>query len=150
MIESERLLRFKENRFQEGIDLDNADEEFCKRIVQFLNDPRINHTCMVDAYYYDFSVIPRKIQQELQLWRDHYFIYGITDEGEFVTKWVDRWDLDSFYEVVDGKVTGKKEQTEGRVYTTVIPPEISYYFDKNLLSNPEPKGFINMFTRGDL
>ena len=136
MMEGERLLRFKENRYIENNHAENADDELCKRIISFINDPRIDSTCFVDAFYYDFSVIPRKIQEELNLWRDQYFVFGISDEGDFISKWVERWDLDSDYEIVDGKVTKNLEQIEGRVYTTVIPPDISQMFNKNLLSFP--------------
>lgn len=141
MIESERLFRFKENYNLESDSAEKHDQEFCKRIIAFINDPRIDSTCMVDAYYYDFSVIPRKIQEDLDLWVDQYFLFGITEEGEFVTKWVDRWDLDSDYEVVDGNVTGRKEVVEGTTTISVMPPDISCAFDKNLLSYPTPNLF---------
>ena len=88
---------------------------------------------MVDAYYYDFSVIPNAIQDKLQLWRDAYFIYGITTEGEMISKWVDRWDLDSIDPIVDGKVMHGKNP---RVNTPI--PLIDQYFDSRLLSTPLP------------
>jgi hypothetical protein len=72
------------------------DEEFCNRIVHFLNDKRIDKDCFVDAYYYDYSVIPDKIKEKYNMSRDHYLIFGITDEGEMISRWVQRSDLDSY------------------------------------------------------
>lgn len=98
MSESERLQRFKEKYYDLQI-AEQDDDEFKMRIRALLNHPKIDKHCMVDAYYYDFSVIPREIQERLNLWRDVYQIFGITTEGEIVSKWVDRWDLDSFDKV---------------------------------------------------
>lgn len=140
-MQSERLQRYRDSAYNEEIERINADDEFCKRIIAFINDPRITSSCMVDAYYYDFSVIPQKIQEDLQLWRDQYFVFGISDNGDFISKWVERYDLDSDYLIVDGKVTKDLEQVEGRIYTTVMPPEISFAFSKDLLSTPCPNLF---------
>jgi hypothetical protein len=143
MDESERLQRQKEYRCYHDSsdrDLDKEDQELSERIAALLNDSKIDKYCMVDAYYYDFSVIPRSIQEKLQLWRDAYLIFGITTEGEMISKWVDRWDLDSPDPIVDGKVMhGVKPRTE------IITPEISNMFDPKLLSTPMPDLISNMF-----
>ena len=102
MNDSERLERYR-REYEKDV-ADKIDDELSQRIMELLNDPRIDKYCMVDAYYYDFSVIPREIQQRLQLWRDAYLIFGITTEGKIISKWVDRWDLDSNDKIVDGKL----------------------------------------------
>ena len=129
MDESERLQRYRDGRENE------RDLELADRIAKLLNHPGINEDCMVDAYYYDFSVIPEKIQVDLQLWRDAYLIFGITNQGEIVSKWVDRWDLDSDNEIVDGKVVKKEKKHRDENY---FVPEIKQSFDPKLLSCPVP------------
>jgi hypothetical protein len=91
MDESERLQRY------ERAEDDREDRKFSDRIALLLNHPKIDKYCMVDAYYYDFSVIPYEIQQSNNFYRDMYMIFGITTEGQAVTKWVERYDLDSDY-----------------------------------------------------
>ena len=135
MNESERVQRIKENRYHlESHEIDSDDEAFAGRIISLLNDPKIDKHCMVDAYYYDFSVIPRGIQEKLQLWRDAYLIFGITTDGEIISKWVDRWDLDSCDPIMDGKVIHSDKPCNN-----TISPEIKQAFDPALLSNPAPK-----------
>src|SRR5580692_11260210 len=95
MDESERTERLKGSRYLDEHDRIGEDEKFAERICAILNDPRVDKYCMVDAYYYDFSVIPRAVKERLDLGRDCYLIFGITNEGDIVSKWVDRWDLDS-------------------------------------------------------
>lgn len=80
------------------------DEVVSKRIAALLNNPKIDKYCMVDASYYNFSVMPIVVQEKLQLRRDAYLIFGITTEGEMISKWVDRWDLDSNEPIVGGKL----------------------------------------------
>ena len=104
MGESERIERLKDSLYLDSDEACRRDDTFANRIGALLNHPQINKHCMVDAYYYDFSVIPRDIREKLQLWRDCYLLFGITAEGEIVSKWVDRWDLDSNNPIVDGKV----------------------------------------------
>lgn len=137
MDDSERLERFKQYicRCDENDgDLEKKDQELAERILLLLNDPKIDKYCMVDAYYYDFSVIPRDVQQKLQLWRDAYLIYGINVEGEIISKWVDRWDLDSSDPIVNGEVIRPTFDAlkSGKV------PEINIKFNPNLLSTPTP------------
>ena len=145
MDESERLQRWKDNYGWEECGLDSAtkDDEIANRIAALLNHPQIDKYCMVDAYYYDFSVIPRGIQEKLQLWRDAYLIYGITTEGEMISKWVDRWDLDSVDPIRDGKVMHGESPR-----TNLILPEIRQMYDPKLLSTPAPE-FLNMFKRSN-
>lgn len=135
MSESERLQRAKRHTNHEcdDCDVEKDDEELAVRIAELLNHPQIDKYCMIDAYYYDFSVIPRGIQEKLQLWRDCYLIFGITTEGEMVSKWVDRWDLDSTDPIIDGKVM---HNTKPR--TNMPPPEVKQFFDSALLSTPVP------------
>ena len=102
MDESERLQRYRREYDKE--EADKADEELANRIADLLNHPQIDKYCMVDAYYYDFSVIPREIQEMNHFYRDMYLLFGITTEGEVVTEWIERYDLDSFDPIVDGKV----------------------------------------------
>jgi len=137
MDESERLQRYQEKiGFSESRDwADESDKEVSNRIILLLNEPKIDKYCMVDAYYYDFSVIPRDIQQKLQLWRDAYLIFGINTEGEIVSKWVDRWDLDSNDPIIDGKVIHKPFDPN---QNHLIPPQIIQNFDPKLLSSPAP------------
>jgi len=132
MDESERL-----QRWQLGFEPDWAvdkDKQISSRILALLNHPKINKYCMVDAYYYDFSVIPHAIQEKLQLWRDAYLIFGITTDGEIVSKWVDRWDLDSDDPIVDGKVI--HEDKPCNPITNVAIPTIAYTINPLLLSTP--------------
>jgi hypothetical protein len=128
MNESERLQRYRRECTLECAD-DN-DLKFSDRIAALLNHPQIDKYCMIDAYYYDFSVIPRGIQERLNLWRDTYFIFGITIEGEIVSKWVDRWALDSNDEIVNGEVI-KNDKT-----LNISVPKITQSFNKDLLSTP--------------
>ena len=136
MDESERLQRYQEKiGFSESRDwADESDKEVSNRIILLLNEPKIDKYCMVDAYYYDFSVIPRDIQQKLQLWRDVYLIYGITTEGEIISKWIDRWDLDSTDPIFDGKVIHKPYDPN----QNHLPPMIIQNIDPKLLSSPTP------------
>jgi len=144
MDESERLERWKDNYgFEEcGIFSFEKDQELALRIIALLNHSRIDKNCFVDAYYYDFSVIPRGIQEKLQLWRDAYMIFGITTEGEMITKWVDRWDLDSADPIVDGKVMHGENKP-----TRILLPEVKQFFDSSLLSTPAPESLIKMFGK---
>lgn len=140
MDSSERIQRLRENRYLEHEEIDRLDGELSSRINELLNHPQIDKHCMVDAYYYDFSVIPRDIQERLNLWRDCYLIFGITTEGEMVSKWVDRWDLDSQDPIVDGKVI-HEEGTR----TNFVFPKISQRFDPKLLSTPATKFLVRLF-----
>lgn len=70
------------------------DQAFAKRIITLLDDPKVDEDCMVDAYYYDNCVIPHEIQHKFNFIGDMYLIFGITCEGEIVSKWVKRYDLD--------------------------------------------------------
>ncbi len=142
MDESERMQRIKQHRYDDHEEMDNIDKDFSQRIASILNHPKIDKYCMVDAYYYDFSAIPLHIQESLNLWRDHYLIFGITTEGEIVSKWVDRWDLDSSDPIVDGKVIHSDSPAEIKI------PEITYTFNKDLLSTPIPNGLLKMFGIG--
>lgn len=90
--ESERLERYRRECQEEWAD--ENDQILAKRIVSMLDHPQLDEHCMVDAYYYDFSQIPRKIREEKELCRDSYLIFGITIEGELVSKWVERHDLE--------------------------------------------------------
>ncbi len=137
MDESERLQRYRREYDKELADED--DSTLSERIAALLNHPQIDKYCMVDAYYYDFSVIPRGVQQKLQIWRDCYLIFGITTEGEIVSKWVERYDLDCCDPIREGKVMhGEKPRTN------MILPEINQMYDPKLLSTPAPD-FMKMF-----
>ncbi len=144
MDESERLQRWKQNyNYKEhGIYSEKKDEEIANRISALLNHPGIDKYCMVDAYYYDFSVIPRPIQERLNLWRDAYLIFGIKNDGEMISKWVDRWDLDSPDPIIDGKVMHGDTPR-----TNIVLLDVSTKFDPNLLSTPIPDLIHNMFGK---
>ncbi len=96
MEESERMQRFKryvsDGDIQSYLNAFEDDEKLTKRIIDLLDRSDISNMNMVDAYYYDYSVLPG------EMWKtchgDMYMIFGITDSGEMITKWVDRWDLD--------------------------------------------------------
>lgn len=105
---SERIQRIRSSSCFDTTEIDKTDAVLANRIAALLNHPQIDEYCMVDAYYYDFSVIPRDIQKKNDFCRDCYLIFGITTEGEMVSKWVDRWDLDSNDPVMDGKVVRSK------------------------------------------
>lgn len=130
---SERVQRIREAGCFDESDIDRTDSLLAKRISALLNHSQINENCMVDAYYYDFSVIPRGIQEKNNLWRDCYLIFGITIEGELVSKWIYRRDLDSDDPIVDGKVIHSDKPSDSK-----MPPEIRQYFDSALLSTPMP------------
>lgn len=104
MSDSERLLRFKENCScsNGGNKVHIPDYIFCERILALLNHPDVDEFCMLDAYYYDFSTLPDSVRG--QFFRDMYLIFAITNKGDFVAKWVERWDLDSDLEIKNGKV----------------------------------------------
>jgi hypothetical protein len=135
MDQSERLQRYKTEctRYDTQEWAEENDSSLANRIAAFLNHPQIDESCMVDAYYYDFSVIPREIQERLQLWRDSYLIFGITTEGEMITKWVDRWDFDSSDPIVDGKLFHPNTP-----FNNLIMKKIREYYDPILLSTPMP------------
>lgn len=137
MDQSERLQRAKEHRYLEDKEV---DQKFANRILSLLNHHDIDKYCMVDAYYYDFCVIPDSVQARLNLWSDCYLIFGITKNGEMVSKWVDRWDLDSDDPIVDGKVIHSKKPSG-----SVALPKIEQIFDPKLLSTPAPD-FLSMFS----
>jgi|ERR1700677_3403217 len=139
MDESERLQRYGRECNSEYAN--EHDSKLSERIAKLLNHPKIDEYCMVDAYYYDFSVIPRDIQQKLQLWRDVYLIFGITTEGEIVSKWVGRYDLDSHDEIVNGKVI-----KSDKPFDHMIPPKIQMQIDPKLLSLPMPD-MIRIFSK---
>ena len=129
MDESERLQRYRREYDKEFADEDDA--RLAERIAALLNHAAIDKYCMVDAYYYDFSVIPHEIQEKLNLWRDVYLIFGITTKGEIISKWVDRWDLNSSDEIIDGKLIPSKTRES-------FLPVIREYYDPKLLSVPTP------------
>lgn len=84
----------RQQRFENSHDLSNwsiQDRNFANKIWKLLGARKDIYKDDVDALYFDYSVIPR----HLNLCRDSYLIYGITEEGEFVSKWIDRWTLDS-------------------------------------------------------
>jgi hypothetical protein len=147
MNESERLQRFKERcGYSENREnADEWDEDTRNRIMLLLNDPKIDKYCMVDAYYYDFSVIPRGVQERLQLWRDTYLIYGVNEDGEIISKWVDRWDLDSKDPIIDGVCIHPPYDPN---QNTSIPLEIRQSFNPDLLSRPAPE-FLKMFGKNE-
>lgn len=135
MNESERMLRLTENRYQEFEEADRADRILAERIIALLNHPKIDKHSIVDAFYYDSCEIPDDIQKKLKLWRDQYLVFGITSEATLISKWVDRWDLDSEYPIVDGKVIRPKK-TDQSFITTTKPPLIHEKFSTVLLSAP--------------
>ncbi len=143
MNESERLQRWKDNYGSEECVIESAtkDEKVANRIAALLNHPQIDKYCVVDAYYYDFSVIPRSVQEKLQLWCDAYLIFGITTEGEMISKWIGRWDLDSTDPIVDGNVIHSERSCNDNSF---VVPEIRNCFDPQLLSTPAPD-FIKTF-----
>ena len=140
MDESERLQRYRREFKLEFEWADKNDSDLAERIAGLLNHPQIDKYCMVDAYYYDFSVIPTAIQEKLQLWRDAYLIFGITTEGEIVSKWVDRWDLDSRDPIIEGKVIHSERKE-------LSSPEITQNFNPNLLSTPVPDVIKDLFKQ---
>jgi hypothetical protein len=143
MSESERLQRYRRECELEWVD--ENDEILANRILLLLNDPKIDKYCMVDAYYYDFSVIPDKIQEKFNFYRDVYLIYGISEDGEIISKWVERYDLDSSDPIVDGECIHPPYDPN---QDNSIPPQIMQSFSANLLSTPAPD-FIKMFGKND-
>jgi len=111
MEETERMQRLRDNS-NTHTDETYTDEIFAGRILALLNHCGIDNHCMVDAYYYDFSAIPEHVQARLNLWQDCYLIFGITNKGDIISKWVDRWDLDSNDSIVDGKVIRSEKKLQ--------------------------------------
>ena len=100
---SERLERYRRYTFADSeIEKLSRDKELCNRIRQFLNHDDITEDSLVDAYYYNFSYLPDDLK--LVFCRDMYLIYGITETGEIISKWIGRYDLDSEISIVDGKL----------------------------------------------
>lgn len=135
---SERLVR----KYEEG------DQEFCSRIAALLNHPDIDTYCMVDAFYYDNSVIPQEIIDKHNCYRDMYLIYGITTKGEIISKWVERWDLDSDGPILDGKVIQEENKSKNGCASILIsysnlPPPITQHFSNDLLAETKiPKTVV--------
>lgn len=94
MQETERLERYRRNcgDAENKEDADEQDEKFSSRILKLLDDSKLDEYCMGDAYYYDYSVLPESVREKFH--RDMYLIFGITTDGEIVSKWVERDDLD--------------------------------------------------------
>jgi hypothetical protein len=132
MNESERLNRYQQRSFDDADQID-YDETFSQRIFDLLNDDRLDQYCMVDAYYYDYSTIPNSILDKFKIYRDAYLLYGITTEGEIISKWVDRWDLDCSDSIVNGKVIPNPNPKK-----YIQCPQIEMHFSKDLLSTPAP------------
>lgn len=88
---SERLERYKENKEDEQY-ASSQDEKLRDRIFFLLAHPKINKDCMVDAYYYDYSAIPQSVRE--MFCRDMYLIFGITEDGNIVSKWVERYEME--------------------------------------------------------
>lgn len=139
MRDSERLERYKDNIIRDEF-CDNWDEIFAERICALLNHADINKFCMVDAKYYDFSEIPHDIYTKLNIYRDMYLIYGITDKCEIISKWVERYDLDSDDPIVDGEVVRSEKKNNN-----AFVPEINESFNPKLLSTPMPPNFFDSF-----
>lgn len=93
MEDSERLDRFKQRCHCENFyQMQQIDEQLRLKIHSLLNDENIDKFCMVDAHYYDFCEIPQEIVDKYNFYRDMYLIFGITKNGEMISKWVERWD----------------------------------------------------------
>jgi len=91
MSKSERFERF----LQYSLGGLKEDENFEKHLINLLNHPKIDDWCLVDAYYYDYCTIPHEVLKKAGIYRDAYLVYGITKNGEMITKWVDRWAVDA-------------------------------------------------------
>lgn len=148
MDESERLHRWIDNygREESRMYASTIDEEIATRIAALLNSPKIDKYCLVDAYYYDYSVIPTGVKERFNLCRDCYVIYGITTEGQMISKWIDRWDLDSDDPIVDGKVIHSEKKSS---YDNFVIPEICQSFNPKLLSSPMPESLRIFDTIGE-
>ncbi len=91
MIESERMQRFKRDSFSfdmSGNEAFKRDQKLEEKIIELLPG---NDFDMVDAFYYDFSVLPECVRNKFHC--DMYLLFGISN-GEMVTKWVERYELD--------------------------------------------------------
>lgn len=92
MSESERLQRW---RFNPSVDNQvEDDKKLEQKILNLLNHSDLDEYCLLDAYYYDYSEIPMEIMYKYAFCGDVYLIYGITNKGELVSKWVERYNLD--------------------------------------------------------
>ncbi|CAB4126706.1 hypothetical protein UFOVP80_50 [uncultured Caudovirales phage] len=106
MSESERLLRYKSNSGHSETKerADDEDTDLETRIVQLLNNPNIDEDCFVDCYYYDYCEIPDNILDKYKFFRDMYYLFGITKNGDLIGKWVERYDLDCHKPIINGEV----------------------------------------------
>ena len=87
----ERLQRFDDKAVQNDYYVDYKEDVLLAQKIWALLGSRFDmHWGDCDAMYFDFSVIPR----HLNLSRDAYFIFGITENAEFVSQWIDRWEFD--------------------------------------------------------
>lgn len=141
MTESERLERWKGGS-EDGRQGD--DDLLAERIRLLLNHPKISKYCLVDANYYDFSVIPEGIRGRLNFSHDAYMLFGITTEGELVSKWVGRDDLDSDSPIIDGKAV-HPEGIPGDEYPHIMPAPFIQMFDRDLLSTASSDLIVQMF-----
>ncbi|MES2409016.1 MAG: hypothetical protein V4509_01805 [Patescibacteria group bacterium] len=85
------MQRFKMDSFSFDTSRNEAfvkDAKLEERIIALLPGDNFE---MVDAFYYDFSVLPECVQNKFH--GDMYLLFGIF-KGEIVTRWVERYELD--------------------------------------------------------
>ena len=130
-MDSERIERIKFLLETGDEDWIKEDEILRDRIIALLNDPRIDDNSVVDAIYHDFSEIPYYVFDNFAIANDAYLIYGISEDRQIISKWVNRYDLDSIDPIKDGEIIRKPF-----VDNACCAPEVKQKFDKNLLSTP--------------
>lgn len=129
MLESERLERMNNCRFDELY----SDHKICDRLCALLQVD-VHDITVIDGAYYDFSVLPEDELGNKIMFRDAYLIYAITNDGKYLSKWVDRWDLDSDSPIIDGKAIHPPYEPN----SCNVAPQIKFPFSKDLLSTPCP------------
>jgi hypothetical protein len=94
MNESERLQRHKEYSYRKSQEQkDEDDTDFTKKLCLILNQSCCYELALVDALYYDFSMLPDHLKGTFHT--DMYLVYGITYSGDMVSTWATRAQVDS-------------------------------------------------------
>ncbi len=106
---SERLQRFQ-NTLKCGTTVDalleaiEKDKIFVRRILDLLNNADVDETWVVDAVYHMYTYDDLSEETSEVLYRNSYLLEGKTKCGDYISKWVKKYDLDSDAPIKNGVV----------------------------------------------